>query len=147
MKNITTKNISLEEMFEIHKQIPEFIEESPNISYFTRKLEDKEYICLWGYIDNTPAGYIVAYDKYHDESLYCWMAGVIPDFRKVWILSRMMKNLEKQAQKLWYSKISIKTRNTRREMLTFLVKNNFLFQSIHEYDTPEENRISLFKNI
>ena len=53
---------------------------------------------------------------YGDNSFYCWMAGVNPEFKWKGVLKAMMSYLENWVKEKGYSKISIKTRNRRREI-------------------------------
>lgn len=46
-----------------------------------------------------------------------------------------------------YNILKIKTRNNRREMLNFLLKNGFYFINIEEKKDVKNNRINLQKNI
>ncbi len=51
------------------------------------------------------------------------------------------------AKRQGYSKLKIKTRNARREMLSFLVKNGFNFTEVEKKENIIENRINLEKII
>ena len=46
-----------------------------------------------------------------------------------------------------FSKITIKTRNNRREMINFLSKNDFNFMFVEQKEDVRENRIELEKDI
>ena len=74
---------------------------------------------------------------------YCWMAGVIPQYRKSVVLTAMMEYLKNWSKEQGYKNLRIKTRNTRREMLSFLVKNNFNFYEIEAQENIRDNRICL----
>ncbi|MBC8494839.1 GNAT family N-acetyltransferase [archaeon] len=141
----TIREVSLDEIMNINGKIPEF-EEEPRLKFET-KLANKNHLLIAAYIEQQPAGYLIAYDKFGDGSIYCWMAGVIPSFRKQGILSQLMDYQDQWAQSKGYNKIKIKTRNNRRSMLSFLVKNDFYFTEVNAGDTIEENRISLEKKL
>lgn len=141
----TIREVSLDEIMNINGKIPEF-EEEPRLKFET-KLANKNHLLIAAYIEQQPAGYLIAYDKFGDGSIYCWMAGVIPSFRKQGILSQLMNYQDQWAQSKGYNKIKIKTRNNRRSMLSFLVKNDFYFTEVNAGDTIEENRISLEKKL
>ncbi|MBL7056811.1 GNAT family N-acetyltransferase [Candidatus Woesearchaeota archaeon] len=141
----TIREVSLDEIMKINGKIPEF-EEEPRLKFET-KLANKNHLLIAAYIEQQPAGYLIAYDKFGDGSIYCWMAGVIPSFRKQGILSQLMDYQDQWAQSKGYNKIKIKTRNNRRSMLSFLVKNDFYFTEVNAGDTIEENRISLEKKL
>ena len=100
------------------------------------------------YYNDAPIGYIIGYDKFEDdESFYCWMAGVDINYRRLGALKALMNYQIKWAKEKGYKKLKIKTRNNRREMLNFLVKNDFNFISVEEKENIRENRINLEKDI
>ena len=118
-----------------------------NIVSGYQKYGDKEHLIIIASYDNQPAGYLIGYDKFGDDSFYCWMAGVDNNFRKKGILKALTDYQDKWAKSKGYNKIKIKTRNNRREMLSYLVKYGFLFTEVIEYPKIEENRILLEKNL
>ena len=58
-------------------------------------------------------------------------------------LHEMINYLKDWCRNKGYHKISIKTRNRYREMLTFLVKNNWNFVGIEAKENIENYRINL----
>lgn len=54
-----------------------------------------------------------------------------------------MEYLKNWSKEQGYKNLRIKTRNTRREMLSFLVKNNFNFYEIVAQEKIRDNRICL----
>ena len=62
--------------------------------------------------------------------MYCWMVAVDAKYRGKGILKSMMDYLQKWAKRKGYTKIKIKTRNKRREMLSYLVKYGFDFTGV-----------------
>lgn len=129
----------------VHSEIPEFVETKPEQEYFENRYKNLDKVILVRYIDGIPAGYIIGYDKFQDNktNFYCWMAGVIPQYRKSGVLTAMMEYLKNWSKEQGYKNLRIKTRNTRREMLSFLVKNNFNFYEIEAQENIRDNRICL----
>lgn len=144
---IEIKEVNIDEVLEVHINIPEFVETKPNKQYFEERYKGKENIILCAYKDNIAIGYIIGYDKFSDESFYCWMAGVIPEYRKLGTLTKLMKYLTEWSRDNGYNKIKIKTRNDKRDMLKFLIKNEFNFTYVEERENIKDNRISLERNI
>lgn len=144
---IEVKEVGINEALEVHKNILEFKDTIPIAEYFENRYKNKEKLIIVAYNNNTPIGYIIGYDKYNDGSFYCWMAGVDNNYRKLGALTGLMNYQIEWAKNKGYNKIKIKTRNTRREMLGFLVKNGFNFASIESKENIEENRINLEKII
>ena len=75
------------------------------------------------------------------------MAGVNPQFRRKGVLKALMGYFENWAKEKHYSKISIKTRNGRREILSYLIKYGFNFTEVEKYLNVCDNRIYLEKGI
>ena len=145
---IEIKEVDIKEAIKVHKNIKEFNETKPEKEYFENRYRDREKLIIVAYYNNVPAGYIIGYDKFQDgKNFYCWMAGVDSKFRKLGILTKMMQYQENWAKKKGYSILKIKTRNNRREMLSFLVKHNFNFLSVEKRDNIQDNRINLQKEI
>ena len=88
---------------------------------------------------------MISYDRFGDGSIYCYMTGTDPKFRRNGILKSLMNYLEKWAKEKGYKKIKIKTRNNRREILTYLIGHDFYFTGVEKHPKIEDNRILLEK--
>tara|TARA_Y100000031_G_C8118115_1_gene336876 strand:+ start:144 stop:572 length:429 start_codon:yes stop_codon:yes gene_type:complete len=141
---INIKEDKINDVVIINQKIPEFDHYSKD--YFTERIKDSKNIILVAYINNSPIGYLIAYDRFKDNSIYCWMAGVDSEHRKQGVLTALMNYLEKWA-KNDYNKIKIKTRNCRREMLFYLIKNNFMCTKVEPFPDIKDNRIWFEKKI
>ena len=144
---ITIKETSLQEAIKVNKQIPEFDIKDKEADYFEEHYKGKEYLILVAYYNNQAAGYMISYDKFNDGSIYCWLAAVIPKFRKNGILKALMEYLTNWSKNKGYNKVKIKTRNKCRSMLSFLVKNNFQFTNVIKQEEIKENRIQAEREI
>lgn len=145
-EEIIIKEAPIKEAVAVNAKIIEFGEPYDK-DYFEKRYAGKDKLILVAYVGDQPAGYIVAYDKFGDGSLYCWMAGVDPQFRRMGILRAMMDHQDGWAKKKGYKKIKIKTRNNRREMLAYFVKHGFLFTEVQPKSDINDNRIILEKNL
>lgn len=143
--NIIVKETSLEEAIKVHKKVLEFDDLNPSKEDFENRYQNLEKLIIVAYYQNSPIGYIIGYDKFKDnkESFYCWMAGVDYNYRRLGALTELMKYQMNWAKEHGYRKLRIKTRNSRREMLSFLVKNGFDFVSVEEKGNRIDNRINL----
>ena len=74
-QQISVREVTIEEVIKISPFIPEF-RGTDYRQYFEERYRNKEHLIIAAYLDEKPAGYIVAYDKDGDNSFYCWMAGV-----------------------------------------------------------------------
>ncbi len=143
---VVVREVPIEEAVRVSSTIVEF-DEVYQRDYFESRYKDKQKLIIVAYVDDQPAGYIVGYDEYHDGSFYCWMAGVDPKFRKRGVLKALMDYEDNWARKNGYNKIRIKTRNNRREMLSYLVRYGFSFIEVEPYPNIADNRIHLVKNL
>lgn len=146
--NIIIKETSLEEALKVFPKIKEFDRpEYATKEFCSNKIGNAKHIILAAYINDSIAGYLIGYDKNNDHSFYCWLAGVDNNYRRLGILSQMMQQFEDFAIKEGYQKITIKTVNDKRAMLSYLVKNNWNFTSVITKDKVSLNEITLEKTI
>ena len=143
---MVVKEVGIGEALKVDASIIEFGQPRQK-SYFEERYRDKrEKLILVAYIQDQPAGYMIGYaDEKHSDAFYCWMTGVSPEFRRRGILKALMNYLRQWAWKRGYSKITVKTRNSRREMLAYLVKYGFLFTGVVQRDDIDNNTIFLEK--
>lgn len=146
MSKIMVKEVPIEEAIRVDKKIVEFKGPSSK-DFFERRYKGKERLILLATLNGKRAGYMISYERYGDGSFYCWLAGVDPEFRRKGVLTAIMDYQEKWAREKGYKKIKIKTMNSRREMLSYLVKSGFNFIEVTKKPKIEENRIILEKNI
>lgn len=133
MKEITIKEVTLKEALEVFSKIPEWDRpEAGTVEYCEKRTKDKENIVLAAYAEDKIVGYLIGYEK--DNSFYCWVAAVIKEYRRRKILTKMMEMFENRAQSLGYNQVTIKTLNNKREMLSYLIKNNWNFTEIIKND-------------
>jgi GNAT superfamily N-acetyltransferase len=144
---IVIKEVSIKDVMSIHKRIPEFQDTPVDKLLGVERYKGKRTLFLAAYIGKEVVGYMAAYDRFADKSFYCWMTGVLPDYRGHGVLSAMMTYLFKWAVTNGFSKIKLKSRNERREMNAFLIKRGFLFTSIETRDDIRDNRICLEHSI
>ena len=146
MSPLEIREAPIEEVVKVNATIVEFDEAYPK-EYFEERYIWKEALIIVAYREWQAAGYVVWYDRYQDGSFYCRMAWVDPNFRKKWILTALMDYQNIRAKNKWYNKIKIKTRNSRRQMLSFLVKEGYLFTGVVEAADITDNGIYLEKSI
>lgn len=146
LNKVVVKKDSIQVAVSVHATIPEF-DKPVNTVFFEDRYEGKQHVIFVAYLDETPIGYMISYDKHEDNSIYCWMAGVNPKFRRKGSLQLMMNKLETWCKENDIHTIHIKTRNSRREMLNYLVKNGFLLTEVLTEPDIKENRILLQKPI
>jgi len=145
--DIFIKEATIGDVTAIHRRIPEFFETPADKLIGSDRYKNKKTLFLTAHISNQPVGYLVAYDRFEDKSFYCWITGVVPEYRNQGVLTAMMNYLFKWAYTNGYGKIKLKSRNERREMNSYLVKRGFFFTSIEHRDDIKDHRISLERAI
>ena len=141
--DIVVKEVSIEEAVKVNRNVIEFDGKDTTKEDFEKRYVGKDNLIIVAYYKNIPIGYIIGYDRDNDGSFYCWMAGVDNNYRRLGALTTLMNYQMNWAKNKGYNKLKIRTRNNRREMLSFLVKNGFNFVSIEQRDNITENRINL----
>ena len=141
--NIVVREVPIDEAVKVNRNVIEFDGKDTKAEDFERRYQDKDKLIIVAYYENIPIGYIIGYDRDNDGSFYCWMAGVDNNYRRLGALTSLMNYQMDWAKKKGYNKLKIRTRNNRREMLSFLVKNGFNFVSVEERKDITENRINL----
>lgn len=141
--DIIVKEVSIEEAVKVNRNVIEFDGKDTTKEDFEKRYVGKDNLIIVAYYKNIPIGYIIGYDRDNDGSFYCWMAGVDNNYRRLGALTTLMNYQMNWAKKKGYNKLKIRTRNNRREMLSFLVKNGFNFVSVEQRDDITENRINL----
>jgi len=142
---ITVKEALLTEALKVEATIPEFDETYPQ--NYEKELNGRTNLITVAYVDDKAAGYMIGYDRFKDNSFYCWMTGVSPEFRKMGILKKMMYFFTDWCKNQGYKKIKIKTRNSRREMFAYLVKYGFNAIDIQNKEDIIDNRILFEREI
>ncbi|MBU2213529.1 GNAT family N-acetyltransferase [Patescibacteria group bacterium] len=148
MTEVTIKFVPISEVLAVIDLVPEFDESKHQREQeYQKRIANKDPLIVVVFIDKKPAGFLIAYDKYSDGSYYCWRTGVIPEFRRKGVFSALMSEFTKVAKEKGYSTMKIITRNNRREMLTYLVKEGWCFIEMIPKETVEDSRMLLMKKI
>ena len=145
MNELVIRQGRVSQAIALWKEIPEFTESSHE-KECEEKLAGKTPYVLIATEQGKPAGFLIGYER-EDKSFFLWMIGVLPSFRKKGILKEFYTRAADWAKRMGYSKITITTRNNRREMLSFLVKNDFEFTSIDAREKIEDYRIHAQKRL
>jgi len=145
-RDIIIKEDSIDVVVEITKTIFEF-ESIYDKNHFEDHYKKKEKLILVVYIEDVPVWFIVAYDKYDDKSIYCWIAWVKAKYRRLGVFSRLMQHLKVWVKENNFNSIKLKTRNNRREMLSYLIKEWYNMLEVYPYHQVKDNRILFEKEI
>ena len=114
---------TIEEAKSVHAQMPEF--EYPQDEIESRLGGKFPFILVAKGQDSQLIGYLISYNRYNDGSLYCWIAGVIPSFRRQGVLRELMRQQELFAKEKQFSSLKIKTMQKFPAMISFLKKDGY----------------------
>ncbi len=142
---IEVKEVAIEEAMKVHHNVLEFDDLNPKKEFFTNRYEPYEHVITVAYYENEPIGYMIGYDHFQDnkETFYCWLAGVDYRFRRKGALKNLMEYQMNWARSKGYKNLRIKTRNDKREMLSYLVKSGWNFIEVEKTDPLENSSIHL----
>ncbi|CAF3365526.1 unnamed protein product [Rotaria sp. Silwood2] len=102
-------------------------------------------LILVAYIDNQPVGYLTGYERY--SSFYIWIAGVFPNHRRQGILVQLMNRTKQWAMKEKCNSLTIKTHNSFKSMLLFLISHDFKLIDIDKRQSVDTHRLILEKQL
>jgi len=141
------ENLSLfDDAFFIHQQIPEFQIDSTTYDQLLERIKNvKHPLIMVAYVDNQPVGYLMGYERY--SSFYIWITGVLPSHRRQGILVQLMNRVEQSAVKRNYHSLTIKTRNSFKSMLIFLISHDFKLIDIDKRHSVDSHRLILEKQL
>ena len=71
------------------------------------------------------------------------MGGVIPEFRRKGVLTKLMKYIKNWAKEKGYNKLTVKTWDKRRKILFYLIKHGFHFTKVEQHKDINKNKIFL----
>ena len=140
-ERVTVREVSVDAVVELTERIPEFAGKGYDAAHFEQRYAGKDPLLLAAFLGKQAVGYAVGYDRYQDGSYYCWMAGVLPSARRNGALTALIARLEREAKGRGYKHLRVKTRNSRRAMLAYLVKNGYQAIGFQRRAPASENRI------
>lgn len=135
-----------DQAFSIHQQIPEFQIDSTTYKQLNERINNvKHLIILVAHVDNQPVGYLMGYERY--SSFYTWIAGVLPSHRRHGVFIQLMDRIEQLAKQKNYQLLTIKTRNSFKSMLLFLISHDFKLIDIDKRQSVDTHRLILEKQL
>jgi GNAT superfamily N-acetyltransferase len=131
---------------QILNRIPEF-DTLFYLESLKKKLKDKESIVLLAEYAGKPVGCKIAYNRYFDGSVYSWLGGVLPPYRRQGVAMALLNVLEHEAKNCFFESIRLKTRNKHVPMLIFSLKNGFYISGFEKKGDIDDYRILMVKKI
>ncbi len=144
---ITVEETDIKDILKVHPNIVEFDDPNAPASFFLERYQKEKHLVIAAYFNQEPIGYMIGYEKEANGSFYCWLAGVDYRYRRIGALTKMFDYFLEWSKKEGYQKITIKTRNDKRDMLSYLVKSGWNFTRIEEKENILNNGIYLVKEL
>ncbi|HKK81661.1 MAG TPA: GNAT family N-acetyltransferase, partial [Prolixibacteraceae bacterium] len=94
-----------------------------------------------------PVGCKIAYNRYFDGSVYSWLGGVLPPYRRQGIAGQLLEVLEREAKSRFFESIRLKTRNKHVAMLIFSLKYGFRITGVESKGDVGDYRILMSKEL
>lgn len=125
MSGIKIRTGSISEVVELSRKVPEFFQPHSEKIYEER-LADTQHLILIAELDGNPAGFKVGYQRYSHDVFYSWMGGVLNEYRRKGIATKLANEQETWAKTRGYTKVVFKTRNRLTKMIHFGLNRGFM---------------------
>ncbi len=114
----------------------EIFRPSRDQGYFERRLQSKfESLILLAQIERRPVGFAIGYEI-KPGTFYCWLIGVLPDFRRAGVASQLMEAMAAWAGDHGYRIIRFECFNQQRPMLHLAIRQDYDIIGLrHDTDT------------
>jgi GNAT superfamily N-acetyltransferase len=117
-----------------------------DVSFFERRLKGRlNPLLLVAQIDRRPVGFAVGYEN-KPRTFYCWLIGVLPDFRRQGIAAQLMEGLSAWARDNGYHTIRFECFNTQRPMLSLAINQNYDIVGLR-YDSDTGQNLLVLEHI
>jgi len=109
----------------VYAAIPEFEVGADERRELVRRLTGDDAVLLVAECDGQTAGFLAGYDRFEDGSWYCWLGGVLPEFRQRGVAQALMRAGEERVRAMGYPSIYVKTRNKFVAMRILLTREGY----------------------
>ena len=93
--------------------------------FFRRRYMGRHNVCmLVGIVEKTHVGFIIGFELM-PNTYFCWLCGVLPDFRRAGVATQLMQGLEAWAFEHHYHTIRFECQNQHRPMLHVAITEDY----------------------
>lgn len=111
--------------------------EDAKFEFFVDRVHNKEgLVIVLCYYQNTLVGFKLGY-RYGEDTLYSWVGGVLPHFRKQGIAQMLLEHQHVYAKEKGYKKVRTKSMNRFKPMMILNLKNGFNIVKIYTNDSGQ----------
>ncbi|MFD2567136.1 GNAT family N-acetyltransferase [Pseudotenacibaculum haliotis] len=116
------------------------------LDFFVDRINTKEdLVTILCYHNNVLVGFKLGY-KYDQITLYSWVGGVLPEYRKQGIAQKLMELQHQCAKEKEYKKVRTKSMNRFKPMIILNLKNGFDIIQVYTNDS-KQTKIIFEKNL
>jgi len=146
MIDIKIRNGSISEVVELSRKVPEFFQPYSEKTYEERLLEN-QHLILVAEVDGKPAGFKVGYQRFGHDVFYSWMGGVLNEYRRKGIATKLANEQETWAKNQGFTKVVFKTRNRLTKMIHFGLNRGFMIVGLIKKGKVEDYRLVMEKKL
>ncbi|CAE1141184.1 GNAT family N-acetyltransferase [Serratia sp. JUb9] len=140
---LTTRPATLAQIQQIYQHIPEFAA-AHSLQDLQLRIGDAAHYALIAELDGQPVGFKLGYQT-GDDTFYSWLGGVLPAFRRCGVAGRLLEEQERWARMQSFTRLTVKTRNQFRAMLTLLVSRHYQIIALEKKGEVADYRLLLEK--
>jgi GNAT superfamily N-acetyltransferase len=144
--DIKIRKGTIQEAVALSKEVTEFFQPYSEKSYEER-LEGVAHLILIATVDDKPVGFKVGYCRYGRETFYSWMGGVLDQYRRKGIATKLADEQETWAKTQGFIKVVLKTRNRLTKMIHFGLNRGFLIVDLIKKGDVKDYRIVMEKTL
>jgi ribosomal protein S18 acetylase RimI-like enzyme len=135
---------SFDEALVLHNQIAEL---SPveSAAYFSRRIGDKKFLLLVAELNGVVVAYKLGY-WLDERCFYSWLGGVHPDYRKLGIAKKLLREQEARVRAEGVREIRVKSMNKYKSMLLLLIAQDYAITDI-QLNAQGEEKIHFSKKL
>ncbi len=94
-------------------------------------------------IDERHAGFVIGFEL-TPTTYFCWVCGILPDFRRLGIATQLMQAHQAWAQEHHYRTVRFECQNQHRPMLHVAITEGFELVGIR-WDTATAHNVAIFE--
>ncbi|NVK50842.1 MAG: GNAT family N-acetyltransferase [Cyclobacteriaceae bacterium] len=140
------REASLEELYRVHQEIPEFPGKA-SLDFYKERLKHRLNLALVAEHNGELVGFKVGYQSDIPDTFYSWMGGIKPEFRKIGIANALADFQENWAREKGFKAVFLKTRNRFPAMIAFALKQGFKIMEVIPKGGVEDYRIVMLKQL
>jgi len=137
---------TLNELYEVHRQIPEFLGKG-DLELYRSRLEGKIHLPLVAEQGGELVGFKVGYVSENPTTFYSWMGGIVPGHRRGGVATALAEYQEDWARANGFERIFFKTRNRLPPMINFGLQRHFKIIEVIQKGNVDDYRIVMLKRL